>query len=183
MNSLKSWVAEHKLTSIGKITTPCACNGSSNNLLFLFLQQSIPFILLTILGVVKELISYLSNFVPCVGAVWASALGSSLALALKRSPTTKTSLRLIHARYVQGVPISVQVVYMAAVSCSRKGESRWLSGNLVHVLQDARPGADAGGALQRRPAALLRHRRQDCDGWWRKCDPAFLGLIKWRVGE
>ncbi|URE07587.1 BTB POZ domain containing protein [Musa troglodytarum] len=58
MNSLKSWVAEHKLTSIG--------------------------------------------------AVWASALGSSLALALKRSPTTKTSLRLIHARmHAQALTLAV----------------------------------------------------------------------------
>ncbi|KAJ8503676.1 hypothetical protein OPV22_004562 [Ensete ventricosum] len=58
MNSLKSWVAEHKLTSIG--------------------------------------------------AVWASALGSSLALAVKRSPTTKTSLRLIHARmHAQALTLAV----------------------------------------------------------------------------
>ncbi|XP_064983875.1 uncharacterized protein LOC135624322 [Musa acuminata AAA Group] len=58
MSSLQSWVAEHKLTSIG--------------------------------------------------AVWASALGTSLAVAHKRSPTVKTSLRLIHARmHAQALTLAV----------------------------------------------------------------------------
>ncbi|XP_042419274.1 uncharacterized protein LOC122016365 [Zingiber officinale] len=58
MISLQSWVAEHKLTSIG--------------------------------------------------AVWASALGTSMAVARWRTPMVKTSLRLIHARmHAQALALAV----------------------------------------------------------------------------
>lgn len=77
MSSLQAWVAEHKLTSIGKISS--SPNSTSFSGILLLSRVSSVF---------------------CVGAVWASALGTSLAVAHKRSPTVKTSLRLIHARWV-----------------------------------------------------------------------------------
>ncbi|XP_074574685.1 uncharacterized protein LOC141831133 [Curcuma longa] len=43
-----------------------------------------------------------------IGAVWASALGTSMAVARWRTPMVKTSLRLIHARmHAQALALAV----------------------------------------------------------------------------
>ncbi|RWW54320.1 hypothetical protein BHE74_00039101 [Ensete ventricosum] len=74
MSSLQSWVAEHKLTSIGKISS--SPNSTSFSGILLLSRVSSVFLRRC-----------------CVGF----SLGTSLAVAHKRSPTVKTSLRLIHA--------------------------------------------------------------------------------------
>ncbi|KAJ8477838.1 hypothetical protein OPV22_021565 [Ensete ventricosum] len=85
MSSLQSWVAEHKLTSIGKISS--SPNSTSFSGILLLSRVSSVFLRRC-----------------CVGF----SLGTSLAVAHKRSPTVKTSLRLIHAMmHAQAITLAV----------------------------------------------------------------------------
>ncbi|RRT48009.1 hypothetical protein B296_00037668 [Ensete ventricosum] len=134
MNSLKSWVAEHKLTSIGEITTPCA----------------------------RNVLVVVNNFVPrsrrccvgfCTGIV--AGIGSKEVADDQDEPSTHTCQ--VCARCTGDV-----LSYLAAVSCSPKGESIDDSSGELRSCATYRMHAQALTLAVLSSAALLHY--YDTDG-------------------